>query len=1026
MTEPTDGRPLLSLLMAHQRRGWRRGDHATVETYLERQPELNSDPDTILDLIYNEIVLRAEVGETPRLEEYLRRFPHLAEPLRLQFELEGALCPEPLPQSDGGATAQSGFPPPSSAVRPDIPGYEILGELGRGGMGVVYKARQVRLNRVVALKMILAGDYASPEAAVRFLGEAESVARLHHPHIVQVHAFGDCEGRPYFEMEYVAGGSLADRLDGTPWPAREAARLIETLARAIHEVHRLAIVHRDLKPANILMTADGKPKVADFGLAKWLDVESGLTRTDHVLGSPSYMAPEQTEGRAFPVGAASDVYSLGVILYELLTGRPPFKAATVLETLEQVKSAEPVSPARLRPGLPRDLETICLKCLRKEPARRYPGADHLAEDLRRFGAGESILARPVGAAERTWRWCQREPALAALAAALVAGFLGVATQWWRAERHLRREVAAGRALQDARRRSQERFQLGMGAVDGYSALAGKEELLKDPRLAGLRKRLLGRALEFYKGLQASLEADPAPQARSQLAAAYNRVGSIQTEIGSKAEALASHRRALTLWEALADDDPANPDTRSGAARSHTYVGILLRATRRPDEALRSYENGLAIAQSLARDHPTIARYKGELAWCLSNIGTVQAESGRADEAIRSQESALAIREGLVRDDPADPQLQRDLAWCQNDLGIAHEAAGRPAEALTSHRQALALWEALAGDDPTNPDTRSNIARSHTFVGILSRAAGHPDEAMPSFERALAIEQALAREHPAVARYKEELAWCLNNIGAIQAGSGRADESIRSQESALAIREALARDDTADFEHLSGLARYQRDLGMAHEAAGHPAEALRWVGRALTTLEELAQAYPTDDEIQYRLASCLGDLGLLQRRARDPEATRSFERLVAIRESLTHSHPTSASHQVSLASSYIYRAIVRAAAGLSDTALVDIGKAEQIAERSPDVSPNVHYNLACAYAQCSNGGLQRAEDVTSAERAKRQTCADRAMAELRRAVAAGFVDVPLIRRDVDLDPLRPRRDFQELLMDLSFLSDPFQP
>src|SRR5262249_26169058 len=285
-----------------------------------------------------------------------------------------------------------------------------------------------------------------------FLAEAEAVAKLNHPHIVQVFTCGDHDGRSYIEMECVDGGSLVDRLDGTPWPARAAAPLIETVARAIHEAHRLGIVHRDLKPANALLPADGPPKVADFGLAKWVGVETGLTRTSLVVGSPSYMAPEQAEGKAGTVGPAADVYSLGAILYELLTGRPPFKAATVLETLEQVKSAEPVSPTRLQPKLPRDLVTICLKCLEKEPARRYGSAAELAEDLRRLGAGEVIRARPAGAARRAWRWCRREPARAALAATLVVGFVGVATQWWRAERHLRREIARPRRMRKGHER----------------------------------------------------------------------------------------------------------------------------------------------------------------------------------------------------------------------------------------------------------------------------------------------------------------------------------------------------------------------------------------------------------------------------------------------------------------------------------------------------------------------------------------------------------------------------------------------
>jgi WD40 repeat protein/tRNA A-37 threonylcarbamoyl transferase component Bud32 len=321
-------------------------------------------------------------------------------------------------------------PEPGTRAIPVIPGYEIEGELGRGGMGVVYRAREVRLNRACALKMVLAGAHASPEARVRFLVEAEAVAKLHHPNVVQIHRIGEADGLPFLELEYIAGGTLAAAIAGTPWPARRAAELVEPLARALAEAHGRGLVHRDLKPGNVLLEPDGTPKIIDFGLAKALGAEGGLTATDSVVGSPSYMAPEQAGGNAKSVGPAADVYSLGAILYELLTGRPPFRGATVLETLEQVKTAEPVPPSRLVPRLPRDVETVCLKCLQKDPARRYGSAAALAEDLRRFRAGEPILARPVGAAERAARWCRRNPVVAGLLAALLlvlGGGLAVVT-----------------------------------------------------------------------------------------------------------------------------------------------------------------------------------------------------------------------------------------------------------------------------------------------------------------------------------------------------------------------------------------------------------------------------------------------------------------------------------------------------------------------------------------------------------------------------------------------------------------------
>jgi hypothetical protein len=349
--------------------------------------------------------------------------------------------------------AAGGGPAPAP---PQVPGYEILGELGRGGMGVVYQARHLALNRTVALKMLLHAGHAGSQQLKRFRTEAEAIARLQHPHIVQVYEIGEHDGCPFLSLEYCDGGTLEHQLRGTPMPARDAAQLVETLARAVQAAHAKGVVHRDLKPANVLLTGRpppaviglapgdkagaaparlGEPKVADFGLAKKLDGEPGasahgLTQTGAVLGTPSYMAPEQAGGDTRAVGPTTDVYALGAILYECLTGRPPFKAATALDTIFQVKHADPVPPAQLQPGVPRDLETICLTCLHKQPSRRFAGAAALADDLQRFLRGEPVKARPVGQIERTIKWVRRRPAVAALLglvlAVTVAGLAGIA------------------------------------------------------------------------------------------------------------------------------------------------------------------------------------------------------------------------------------------------------------------------------------------------------------------------------------------------------------------------------------------------------------------------------------------------------------------------------------------------------------------------------------------------------------------------------------------------------------------------
>jgi WD40 repeat protein len=387
-----------------------------------------------------------------------------------------------------------------------VPGYEILAELGRGGMGVVYRARQTALGRTVALKMILAGAHAGAEARRRFRAEAGVAAALQHPNIVQVHEVGEAGGLPYFSLEFCPGGSLADRLRGEPLPPEEAARLTETLARAVQAAHVAGIVHRDLKPANVLLAGDATPKISDFGLAKRLDGQPRQTASGALVGTPSYMAPEQAGGKTRAVGPAADVYALGAILYELLTGRPPFKAPTGVDTILQVLSEEPVPPRALQPKVPRDLETICLKCLQKEPHRRYASAEELAADLRRWQQSKPVVARPVGPLGRVGRWARRNPAVAALLAAVVvslaagaavaAGFAVEARRKQeQAEANAAKAAAAAREADDqgalARNREQEaRAQAHAATRNLYVAkLQLAQQDWRDNRLGGLRELL---------------------------------------------------------------------------------------------------------------------------------------------------------------------------------------------------------------------------------------------------------------------------------------------------------------------------------------------------------------------------------------------------------------------------------------------------------------------------------------------------------------------------------------------------------
>ncbi len=299
--------------------------------------------------------------------------------------------------------------------------YELLSEIGHGGMGVVYQARQKSLDRIVALKMLLGGQFAEASARARFRSEAEITAQLQHPNIVAIHEVGEHDHLPFFTMDYVEGRSLAEVARDKPLTPAAAAGYMVTIARAIAYAHERGVLHRDLKPSNILIDGSDQPRITDFGLAKRLTGSTtSLTLSGEALGSPNFMPPEQAAGKHKLIGPVSDVYGLGAILYFLVTSRPPFVADNLTAAVRQVQDQEPVSPRMLNPGVPKDLETICLKCLQKEPTKRYQTAGELADELDRFRRGEPILARPVGPAGRVWRWCRRRPALAGLAAAVVA------------------------------------------------------------------------------------------------------------------------------------------------------------------------------------------------------------------------------------------------------------------------------------------------------------------------------------------------------------------------------------------------------------------------------------------------------------------------------------------------------------------------------------------------------------------------------------------------------------------------------
>ena len=484
---------------------------------------------------------------------------------------------------------------------PVVPGYEIVAELGRGGMGVVYLARQCSLKRLVALKMIVAGAHADPMARTRFRTEAEAVARLTHPNVVQIHEVGEHDGRLFLALEYVAGGGLEKQVRAAPLHEREAARLAETVARAVHYTHQNGILHRDLKPSNILVTADGTPKITDFGLAKLIDVDTGATKTEALIGTPNYMSPEQAAGSAKEIGVPSDVYSLGAILYELLTRQPPFRGVSVLNTLEQVRTQEPMPPRRLCGSISRDLETICLKCLEKKPTNRYPSAEALADELRRFLAGEPIQARPIPAWQQAWRAARRRPGLMACVAGAVALLCLALTSWWYTSvaGHLAHHRAEAKQQKFLERRNDALFHGLLAPADGELFVGADATANLQAAESATLEALALAGIDLDAPTPVVAPFFPAAQERARAEDCYTLLLVLASVKGR--QPLSDPQNKEPYQEALRLTDAAGKlgiQTRAYHARRADF----LKKAGQPEEARKERDQADAIADQTPLDH----------------------------------------------------------------------------------------------------------------------------------------------------------------------------------------------------------------------------------------------------------------------------------------------------------------------------------------------------------------------------------------------------------------------------------------
>ena len=695
-----------------------------------------------------------------------------------------------------------------AAEIPDVLGdYELLEELGKGGMGVVFRARQQSMNRIVALKVIrpdrLANMAASSRqrAIERFRIEAEAAARITHDNLVAVYEVGCDAGCHYLSMRYVEGPSLSELVRKNPADNRQAAAWIEPICRAVHAVHRQQILHRDLKPQNILLdNATGRTLLTDFGLAKLAEDDDGMTQTGEAMGTPAYMSPEQFRDAAH-VTVAADVYSLGATLYCTLSGRPPFQASSSMQTMQQVLEVDAVPLRQLNPAVDRDLETICMKCLEKEPSRRYASAESLADELQRYLDGLPILARPLGVSERAWRWSRRNRLPASLIGVTIVAIvvamaaLGVS--------NVRTEAA--------RKKSEESFQEAMSAVNDFFTRVSEERLLNEPGLQEVRHDLLKKARDYYEKFLKRRGDDPSLQ--NELAITQFRMGMILEELETPEVALDWFAKAREIQKlqvapnAQAIGQPSSLEPTRALSNTINAMGRASAKLGRLDEAADNFREAERLREDLIAQMQN-ADGKFELirlhANCRMNLGVVERQRQNSDEAKRLYETAQAQREKTLPQKPKDRAMRRDLAKGFHNLANLAIDSG-DVEALRKNiGKAIELLEKLVQENARDFDDQYLLSLCYRLRGDQYAAliAGDPQmlpAAQDDYSHALRVVQRLSDLNPSVQKYLRELAGLLVNFGQLDAQRDRRDEAIEHFRKAQAILKKLAQQAGAEAD-----------------------------------------------------------------------------------------------------------------------------------------------------------------------------------------------------------------------------------
>ncbi|MBI3840282.1 MAG: serine/threonine protein kinase [Planctomycetia bacterium] len=830
-TTPQPLSQLAAELCADLTARWRANERIPAEHYLHAHPQLTADPESALDVIYTEFLLRIELGERPTDAEYRRRFPQYDRQLSNHFELEQALESWPIqypdmdsaPGSNGGPIDFESRPAeacedaracPGEAVNATQAGegnrgveqhqfgrFTLVERIGSGSCGVVWKALDGDLNRYVAIKIPHAGQLTERDAA-RFLREARSAARIRHPGIVAIHEVGQHNGAPFLVSDFIDGVTLVTLLETRRVSCLEAAELIRDVALALQCAHALGVVHRDIKPANIILDSSesrdadkqnskpalGRPLLMDFGLAHCDDADRTVTVDGDLVGTPAYMSPEQAAGSTRLIDARSDVYSLGVVLYQLLTGEPPFRGNCRM-VLDQVLREEPRAPRLLNDHIPEDLETVCLKAMSKEPGRRYGSAEEFADDLKRFLRGEPIRARPITKIERAWRWAKRNPRLAGLSAAVGLSLVAVSMT----------STAAALRINAAR----------------HEAVEQQEHASANLVRAESERARAERNLEFAHLMV------------RQLVDNYSLLGDQQQQFDQR---LQWYEKANALLASTARKSPSKVEFQTALAESFSRLGMLHARASQNAQAMEAFDQAIAILDRLCKQYPDLPQYQLDLAKACDYLGRQYRAENRYDAALVMHEKACQLQAGLISTARLPTmQASRDLAIYYSDLGVLQHDMDHIRASHESYERAFALLEPLAETYPADAALQAAFASLCRDIG-MRRASG---DSKQWFDRARTILESLIATHEGEIQYRPDLAKLLTKYSETEDDPERA---FGWQQKAHKLWEQLDREFPSDSEIRRGFVCSLGDNGRFLRLLGHHREAIDSLRRAAQQME----------------------------------------------------------------------------------------------------------------------------------------------------------------------------------------------